>query len=83
MIPNQSKNNGLKKMNGQLVEINRKIIIIQRVWIEIRRNSKIARKLVKKIDSKEKEIKSSNEKILKTYLVFKNLITVKLRKKTE
>ena len=59
LIPNQSKNNGLKKEEWNIDEsINRKIIRhytresgVRNLEREI---SKIARKLVKKIDSKEK-----------------------------
>ena len=73
LIPNQSKNNGLKKEEwGISEEINRKIIRhytresgVRNLEREI---SKIARKLVKKIDSKEKVNNPLNEKDLKDLL---------------
>ena len=45
--------------------------------------AKIARKLVKKIDAKEKVNTSLNEKELSNFLGFKNLNMGKLRKKIE
>ncbi len=73
LIPNQSKNNGLKKDEWSIsTEINRKIIRhytresgVRNLEREI---SKIARKLVKKIDSKEKVNNPLNEKDLKDLL---------------
>jgi ATP-dependent Lon protease len=73
LIPNQSKNNGLKKDEWQIdEEINRKIIRhytresgVRNLEREI---SKIARKLVKKIDSNEKVNIPINEKDLKNLL---------------
>tara|TARA_B100001059_G_scaffold124212_1_gene124204 strand:- start:4133 stop:6520 length:2388 start_codon:yes stop_codon:yes gene_type:complete len=73
LIPNQSKNNGLKKEEWTIEEeINRKIIRhytresgVRNLEREI---SKIARKLVKKIDSKEKVNNPINEKDLKDLL---------------
>ena len=73
LIPNQSKNNGLKKEEWNIDEnINRKIIRhytresgVRNLEREI---SKIARKLVKKIDNKEKVNNSINEKDLKNLL---------------
>jgi ATP-dependent Lon protease len=73
LIPNQSKNNGLKKEEWNIDEnINRKIIRhytresgVRNLEREI---SKIARKLVKKIDSKEKVNNPINEKDLKDLL---------------
>ena len=73
LIPNQSKNNGLKKEEWAIsAEINRKIIRhytresgVRNLEREI---SKIARKLVKKIDSKEKVNNPLNEKDLKDLL---------------
>ena len=73
LIPNQSKYNGLKKDEWTIDEtINRKIIRhytresgVRNLEREI---SKIARKLVKKIDSKEKVNNPLNEKDLKTLL---------------
>ena len=78
LIPNQSKYNGLKKDEWKIDEnINRKIIRnytresgVRNLEREI---SKIARKLVKKIDNKEKVNIPVNEKDLKTCLVLKNL----------
>ena len=73
LIPNQSKNNGLKKEEWSLDEnINRRIIRhytresgVRNLEREI---SKIARKLVKKIDNKEKINIPINEKDLKDLL---------------
>ncbi len=73
LIPNQSKNNGLKENEwGVGEEINRKIIRnytreagVRNLEREI---SKIARKLVKKIDSSEKINNPVNEKDLKDLL---------------
>ncbi len=73
LIPNQSKNNGLKKEEWNLDEsIIRKIIRhytresgVRNLEREI---SKIARKLVKKIDSKEKVNNPISENVLKNLL---------------
>jgi ATP-dependent Lon protease len=73
LIPNQSKNNGLKNEEWTINEkINRKIIRhytresgVRNLEREI---SKIARKLVKKIDNKEKVNNIINENDLKTLL---------------
>jgi ATP-dependent Lon protease len=73
LIPNQSKNNGLKKDEWHIDEnINRKIIRhytresgVRNLEREI---SKIARKLVKKIDNSEKVNHPINEKNLKDLL---------------
>ncbi len=73
LIPNQSKNNGLKKDEWAIDEnINRKIIRhytresgVRNLEREI---SKVARKLVKKIDSNEKINNPINEKDLKDLL---------------
>ena len=73
LIPNQSKNNGLKKEEWNIDEnINRKIIRhftresgVRNLEREI---SKIARKLVKKIDNNEKVNNPINEKDLKELL---------------
>ncbi len=73
LIPNQSKNNGLKKEEWKIDEdINRKIIRhytresgVRNLEREI---AKIARKLVKKIDNKEKVNNPINEKDLKDLL---------------
>jgi ATP-dependent Lon protease len=73
LIPNQSKNNGLKKEEWTLNEdINRKIIRhytresgVRNLEREI---SKIARKLVKKIDNKEKVNNPIDNKDLKDLL---------------
>ena len=73
LIPNQSKNNGLKKDEWTIDEnINRKIIRhytresgVRNLEREI---SKIARKLVKKIDNKENVNNPINEKDLKDLL---------------
>ena len=73
LIPNQSKNNGLKKDEWGIDEnINRKIIQhytresgVRNLEREI---SKVARKLVKKIDNKEKVNNPINEKDLKDLL---------------
>ena len=73
LIPNQSKNNGLKKEEWTIDEkINRKIIRhytresgVRNLEREI---SKIARKLVKKIDNKEKVNNPIIEKDLKDLL---------------
>ena len=73
LIPNQSKNNGLKKEEWSIDEnINRKIIRhytresgVRNLEREI---SKVARKLVKKIDNKEKVNNPVGEKDLKDLL---------------
>ena len=73
LIPNQSKNNGLKKDEWAIDEnINRKIIRhytresgVRNLEREI---SKVARKLVKKIDNNEKVNNPINEKDLKNLL---------------
>tara|TARA_B100001057_G_scaffold34440_1_gene31238 strand:+ start:1378 stop:3762 length:2385 start_codon:yes stop_codon:yes gene_type:complete len=73
LIPNQSKYNGLKKDEWNIDEaINRKIVRhytresgVRNLEREI---SKIARKLVKKIDNKEKVNNPINEKDLKDLL---------------
>ena len=73
LIPNQSKNNGLKKDEWEIDEaINRKIIRhytresgVRNLEREI---SKVARKLVKKIDNNEKVNNPINEKDLKDLL---------------
>ena len=73
LIPNQSKNNGLKKEEWSIDEnINRRIIRhytresgVRNLEREI---SKIARKLVKKIDNKEKINNPINDKDLKDLL---------------
>ena len=73
LIPNQSKNNGLKKEEWTIDEnINRKIIThytresgVRNLEREI---SKIARKLVKKIDNQEKVNNPINENDLKDLL---------------
>ena len=73
LIPNQSKNNGLKKEEWEIDEdINRKIIRhytresgVRNLEREI---SKIARKLVKKIDNKDKVNNPINDKDLKDLL---------------
>ena len=73
LIPNQSKNNGLKKEEWTINEnINRKIIRhytresgVRNLEREI---SKIARKLVKKIDNNEKVNNPLNDKDLKDLL---------------
>ena len=73
LIPNQSKNNGLKKEEWTIDEnINRKIIRhytresgVRNLEREI---SKIARKLVKKIDNNEKINNPINDKDLKDLL---------------
>jgi len=73
LIPNQSKNNGLKKNEWKIDEdINRKIIRhytresgVRNLEREI---SKIARKLVKKIDNNEKVNNPINEQNLKDLL---------------
>ena len=73
LIPKQSKNNGLKKDEWKLSEdVNRKIIRnytresgVRNLEREI---AKIARKLVKKIDAKEKVNTSLNEKELSNFL---------------
>ena len=73
LIPNQSKNNGLKKEEWTIDQnINRKIIRhytresgVRNLEREI---SKIARKLVKKIDNNEKVNNPINEKDLKDLL---------------
>ena len=73
LIPNQSKNNGLKKEEWKIDEnINRKIIRhytreagVRNLEREI---SKIARKLVKKIDNNETVNNPINEKDLKNLL---------------
>ncbi len=73
LIPNQSKNNGLKEKEWTIDEnINRKIIRhytresgVRNLEREI---SKVARKLVKKIDNNEKVNNPINEKDLKDLL---------------
>ena len=73
LIPNQSKNNGLKKEEWNIDEnINRKIIRhytresgVRNLEREI---SKVARKLVKRIDNKEKVNNPINEEDLKNLL---------------
>ena len=73
LIPNQSKNNGLKKDEWSISEnINRKIIRhytresgVRNLEREI---TKVARKLVKRIDSNEKVNNPINEKDLKDLL---------------
>ncbi len=73
LIPNQSKNNGLKNEEWSISEdINRKIIRhytresgVRNLEREI---SKVARKLVKKIDNKEKVNNPINDKDLKDLL---------------
>ena len=73
LIPKQSKNNGLKKDEWKLNEdVNRKIIRnytresgVRNLEREI---AKIARKLVKKIDAKEKVNTALNEKELSNFL---------------
>ncbi len=73
LIPNQSKNNGLKNEEWKINEdINRKIIRhytresgVRNLEREI---SKVARKLVKKIDNKEKVNNPINEKDLNELL---------------
>ena len=73
LIPNQSKNNGLKKDEWNIdEEINRKIIRhytresgVRNLEREI---SKVARKLVKKIDNNEKINNPINDKDLKDLL---------------
>ena len=73
LIPNQSKNNGLKKDEWAIDEnINRKIVRhytresgVRNLEREI---AKIARKLVKKIDNKEKVNNPINEKDLNNLL---------------
>ena len=73
LIPKQSANNGLKKDEWKLNEdVNRKIIRnytresgVRNLEREI---AKIARKIVKKIDAKEKVNSSLNEKDLSDYL---------------
>ncbi len=73
LIPNQSKNNGLKEDEWNIPEvINRKIIRnytresgVRNLEREI---SKVARKLVKKIDNKEEVNNPINEKDLKDLL---------------
>ena len=73
LIPNQSKNNGLKKDEWTIDEnINREIIRhytreagVRNLEREI---SKVARKLVKKIDNKEKVNNPVNEEDLKNLL---------------
>ena len=73
LIPNQSKNNGLKKEEWSIDEnINRKIIRhytresgVRNLEREI---SKVARKLVKKIDNNEKVNNPIDEKDLKNLL---------------
>ena len=82
LIPNQSKYNGLKNDEWKIDEnINRKIIRnytresgVRNLEREI---SKIARKLVKKIDNKEKVNIPIDEKDLKDLLGLKNLNTVR------
>ena len=73
LIPNQSKNNGLKQNEWNIDEaINRKIIRHYTRESGVRNlereTSKIARKLVKKIDSNEKVNNPINDKDLKDLL---------------
>ena len=73
LIPNQSKNNGLKKDEWNISEdINRKIIRHYTRELGVRNRereiSKIARKLVKKIDNQEKVNNPINDKDLKDLL---------------
>jgi len=73
LIPKQSENNGLKKEEWEISEkVNRKIIRdytresgVRNLEREI---SKIARKMVKKIDSKEKINKTVSEEDINVYL---------------
>tara|TARA_B100000287_G_C20645770_1_gene785083 strand:- start:522 stop:2249 length:1728 start_codon:yes stop_codon:yes gene_type:complete len=73
LIPKQSENNGLKKEEWDISEkVNRKIIRdytresgVRNLEREI---SKIARKMVKKIDSKEKVNKTVSEEDINSYL---------------
>ena len=73
LIPKQSENNGLKKEEWNISEeVNRKIIRdytresgVRNLEREI---SKIARKMVKKIDSKEKVNKTVSEEDINSYL---------------
>ncbi len=73
LIPKQSENNGLKKEEWEISEkVNKKIIRdytresgVRNLEREI---SKIARKMVKKIDSKEKINKTVSEEDLNNYL---------------
>ena len=73
LIPKQGKNNGLKKEEWEISEeVNKKIIRdytrepgVRNLEREI---SKIARKMVKKIDSKEKINKTISEEDLSNYL---------------
>ena len=73
LIPKQSENNGLKKEEWEISEkVNKKIIRdytresgVRNLEREI---SKIARKMVKKIDSKEKINKTLSEEDLNNYL---------------
>ncbi len=76
LIPKQSEDNGLKKDEWEITkELNKKIIRdytresgVRNLEREI---SKIARKMVKKIDSKEKVNKKISEDELSTYLGIK------------
>tara|TARA_B100000929_G_scaffold290671_1_gene285317 strand:+ start:4690 stop:7071 length:2382 start_codon:yes stop_codon:yes gene_type:complete len=73
LIPKQSEDNGLKKDEWEITEkVNKKIIRdytresgVRNLEREI---SKIARKMVKKIDSKEKVNKTVSEEDINTYL---------------
>ena len=73
LIPKQSENNGLKKDDWEIsTDVNKKIIRdytresgVRNLEREI---SKIARKIVKKIDSKEKINKTLSENDLQGYL---------------
>ena len=82
LIPKQSENNGLKKDEVEITEeINKKIIRDYTRESGVRNLerefSKIARKMVKKIDSKEKVSKKINNEDLESFLGIKNLIMVK------
>ena len=76
LIPKQSEDNGLKKDEWEITEnVNKKIIRdytresgVRNLEREI---SKIARKMVKKIDSKEKVNKTISESDLSKYLGIK------------
>jgi ATP-dependent Lon protease len=73
LIPKQSENNGLKKDEWEIDEkINRRIVRFYTRESGVRNLdreiSKIARKMVKKIDAKEKVNKKVSEKDLSTFL---------------
>ena len=88
LIPKQSENNGLKKDEWNINEnVNRKIIRnytresgVRNLEREI---SKIARKIVKKIDNNEKINNPIKEEDMKNLLESKNLNMVKLKNKIE